>query len=74
MPRRFLTRVRTEQPPVLVVQRSEGESGSFASGAPTASPHSVQNFALGRLDAPQAGQCRGKAVPQALQNFAASEF
>jgi hypothetical protein len=50
-------------------------AGSLGGGCrPSATPHSLQNFALVRLDAPQAGQCRGKAVPQALQNFAASEF
>ena len=41
---------------------------------PSEAPHSLQNFAVVRLDAPQAGQRRGKAVPQASQNLAASAF
>ena len=41
---------------------------------PSEAPHSLQNFAVVRLGAPQAGQCNSKAVPQASQNLAASEF
>jgi hypothetical protein len=34
----------------------------------------LQNFALGRLGAPQAGHPSGKGVPHASQNLASSEF
>ncbi len=55
--------------------RASGPAGGAGAGAagpaaPTARPHSEQNFAVSGSSAPQAAQARGSRWPHSRQNFA----